>query len=510
MFARLVDTHGAIELDRVHRFTQPWERAASLQLRHGDVEALDLYEQQGRLHGGSTALMERQLVVAWRTARADGSSVAVMAATRASVDRLNERLQRERIRAGELDPLGPRLTVREHTVLLGDTVVTRHNDRTLWTDRHEPVRNRDTWTVAALSDDGSMTLTGSSGRVRLPADYVAEHVELGYATTAHASQGRTVDHALTLLDGPADAAAVYVPMTRGRCSNHLFVVTSGEESATEVVATALHQRWADQPAHTHRASAFAPNISATEPLLGGEELRYLYEEAVRLGQERARRIETRAGAQHALTECQDCLVDVRRQLADVTATLDRRVEELGALELRWPRRRRRHEIDQLRRDVKRLDHRRAELDRRQCPLQRELSQREAAAGNLRADTQNERALQNQLDRLHARLAADAARCGQIATHCPATYHLAVLGPVPVDLFEQLDWQERAGRIDQYRTAYQIHDPVHPLGRTPSSLDPIRRAIHRQLEQQLGHGGARCEPTRAPTTEPVGADHDVTW
>ena len=36
MFEYLIDTCGAIELDQVHRFTNDWERAASLQLRRGD------------------------------------------------------------------------------------------------------------------------------------------------------------------------------------------------------------------------------------------------------------------------------------------------------------------------------------------------------------------------------------------------------------------------------------------------------------------------------------------
>ena len=37
------------------------------------------------------------------------------------------------------------------------------------------------------------------GRVVLPADYVAEHVELGYASTAYTTQGRTVDTAHVLV-----------------------------------------------------------------------------------------------------------------------------------------------------------------------------------------------------------------------------------------------------------------------------------------------------------------------
>ena len=53
MFGWLVEHGPHVELDRVHRFTEPWERDASLQLRAGDVTALDAYEAHGRLHAGS-------------------------------------------------------------------------------------------------------------------------------------------------------------------------------------------------------------------------------------------------------------------------------------------------------------------------------------------------------------------------------------------------------------------------------------------------------------------------
>ena len=59
------------------------------------------------------------------------------------------------------------------------------------------VRNRARWTITAIHPDGSLTATGRHGTVHLPARYVAEHVELAYATTATAAQGRTVDHALS-------------------------------------------------------------------------------------------------------------------------------------------------------------------------------------------------------------------------------------------------------------------------------------------------------------------------
>ena len=77
------------------------------------------------------------------------------------------------------------------------------------------VRNRARWTIDAIHPDGSLTATGRHGTIHLPARYVAEHVELAYATTAAAAQGRTVDHALVVIDRPCDVRNLYVAMTRG-------------------------------------------------------------------------------------------------------------------------------------------------------------------------------------------------------------------------------------------------------------------------------------------------------
>jgi hypothetical protein len=61
--------------------------------------------------------------------------------------------------------------------------------------------------------------------VRLPADYVAEHVELGYATTAHRAQGITVDTAHTIAGPGMNRQVLYVAMTRGRDANHVYACT---------------------------------------------------------------------------------------------------------------------------------------------------------------------------------------------------------------------------------------------------------------------------------------------
>jgi hypothetical protein len=59
--------------------------------------------------------------------------------------------------------------------------------------------------------------------VRLPAAYVAEHVDLGYATTTHRAQGITVDTSHTLGDPATSREAFYVAMTRGRRANHAYL-----------------------------------------------------------------------------------------------------------------------------------------------------------------------------------------------------------------------------------------------------------------------------------------------
>ena len=59
----------------------------------------------------------------------------------------------------------------------------------------------------------------------LPADYVGEHVELAYASTAHRAQGRSVDTAHAMVSPTTTREVLYVSATRGRESNRLYVDT---------------------------------------------------------------------------------------------------------------------------------------------------------------------------------------------------------------------------------------------------------------------------------------------
>jgi len=270
MFAHFVDRFGAVELDQVHRFQHDWERQASLRLRTGDPDVLAEYERYGRIHDGRLDAMEGQVIKAWKEARCRGETVALMANTTETVHRLNQLAQQVRIGAGELNA-EQGVGVGEQKLLVGDEVVTRRNDRRLRTNLGIMVKNRSQWTITAIHRDGSVTVTGSTGEIRLPADYVARELELGYAQTSHATQGRTVDTSLLLVDGPTDSRGVYTPMTRGRDANHVYVVTEDNETGQDLLGLAVTRDWVDHPAIARRDRLDPQRPRELEPLHPDEE-----------------------------------------------------------------------------------------------------------------------------------------------------------------------------------------------------------------------------------------------
>lgn len=192
--------------------------------------------------------METEIIQSWREARERGETVALMANNTDTVTRLNTLAQQTRIQNGDLDPKAPRRRLGDVSIRVGDEVVTRRNNRRLRTDRGLMVKNRDHWTITNIHRNGSITIAGRTGTIRLPADYVTRDLELGYAQTSHASQGRTVDVALLLVDTPADSRGVYTPMTRAREANHAYVVTEDNQTALDVLAQTLARDWIDHPA----------------------------------------------------------------------------------------------------------------------------------------------------------------------------------------------------------------------------------------------------------------------
>jgi hypothetical protein len=138
---------------------------------------------------------------------------------------LNNRARTDRVLAGSVSASGVE-TASGSVVGVGDSVVTRRNQRGLTTGRGW-VKNGDQWTVVGVRRDGSIDVRriNGKGRAALPAAYVREHVELGYATTAHRAQGRTVDTSHAFVAATTLREPLYVMATRGWESSRLYVDT---------------------------------------------------------------------------------------------------------------------------------------------------------------------------------------------------------------------------------------------------------------------------------------------
>lgn len=249
---RLIDREvGAVRLDELFRFKDEEEAAATLRLREptavGKDEPFGWYRAQGRVSGGDGETMTQQVFAAYQRDIADGKSSLMMGSSNESVASLNALAQAHRIStAGE--PTGEGVLLRsgsapgagQATAYAGDTIVTRRNDRRLpvFAGR-DFVKNGDRWNVEAVNEDGSLQVrhVEHGGTVTLPAAYVRENVELGYALTVHRAQGATVDTAHALIDSRADRAGAYVGLSRGREENRLYVRLNEGEKLDEVLET---------------------------------------------------------------------------------------------------------------------------------------------------------------------------------------------------------------------------------------------------------------------------------
>jgi flagellar biosynthesis GTPase FlhF len=247
MFEHAREILETVQLHSVHRFVEPWEAQASLQLRAGRAEALDLYAEHGRIHTGHSEAIYERMLADWWEAHSSGESYAFSVPTVEQANWLAGRAQERRMAAGELDRERSLETATGQRLYVGDVVATRRNERRRHLVRGGRVRNRELWTVADIAPDGTLTLErlrGRDGQVQVHADYARQRIELAYFFTVHGVQGRTVQRGGTLVDDFAGFRSLYVGMTRGRVSNTAYVVADDKE-AREVCERALLRDRAD-------------------------------------------------------------------------------------------------------------------------------------------------------------------------------------------------------------------------------------------------------------------------
>ena len=236
----------AARLSTIWRFKDPWERSASLGLREGRPSVLAEYENHGRIRHGHYSDMVGHAYSAWHSDVSAGRNSVLIAPDNETVQMLNERAQADRVSLGHVDA--------ELTVVLrgglragrGDVVIARRNDRTVRDDRGEFIRNGTLLELTGVDRrHGALNAirkdTGAA--LLLPSSYVESSLELGYATTAHRSQGLTVDTGHTVVTpGRLTRELLYVSMTRGRHSNTAYV-SENDPDEDEILDPSARSSW---------------------------------------------------------------------------------------------------------------------------------------------------------------------------------------------------------------------------------------------------------------------------
>jgi conjugative relaxase-like TrwC/TraI family protein len=269
MFAALAHELGAIELRDTHRYAHAWEAHALAQLRRGDHAWLEGFAAHGRVHGGSQTQARTECFTRWWRAHQAGRDAIMLAHDHATAGELANRAHATRVVAGAVQPGGLRVRTEAgaQAIAVGDLIETRHNDRRL-TSGPGPdhwVRNHDRWHVRAIDQHrGTLDVEHlrHHARLTLPADYVARHVRLGYASTIASAQGLTVGETHVVVSPVMYASELYTALSRGRHTNHAYAVcdqpgdihTHGKDDAApspaQVLARVAQRERPDWAAHS--------------------------------------------------------------------------------------------------------------------------------------------------------------------------------------------------------------------------------------------------------------------
>ena len=124
----------SVELDTVHRFSDPEYGALTLRLRNprdrneARTVAGELLERGHVQRVRSTDEARVAMVAAYFEWHARGQRVALVSGSNGEADAINDAIQQRRVDGGELDPTVLALGMGEQRILIGDIVQTRRND----------------------------------------------------------------------------------------------------------------------------------------------------------------------------------------------------------------------------------------------------------------------------------------------------------------------------------------------------------------------------------------------
>lgn len=245
----------SVELRTTHRFDEPAWAELTLRLRDPQGQddmhkvAEDLIATGHVVVTDNDVAAREAMVNGWFDAELRQETIALVTATHAEAQEINEAIQRRRLESRTLRPDLVLSGQFGQAIFVGDVVQTRRNDSV--TD----VQNRQNWIVKAIGKEHAI-LAASSDTTDLRKVSLAnaeEHVHLAYATTVYGVQGETTDRALV---GPGvNAAGLYVGLTRGKHHNAAVLVAPTADCAKSQLVEMMQRQTLEETMAKSRAAA---------------------------------------------------------------------------------------------------------------------------------------------------------------------------------------------------------------------------------------------------------------
>jgi hypothetical protein len=498
----LVGQLGHVRLGEVARFSEPWEGPASLRLRAGDLTALEEYADHGRLRGGTPEQVKAAARQQYVSHFVQGTDVELLVWQHELGRELAAAVQDDLRHLGLVDATGPRAAIADGaTASAGDIVRAKSNDH------RASIANNDLFRVESVNPDGSLTVRRDAGRhpetgQRTWSDETItwrgyRSAELGYSSTAHSAQGRTITVGLPVITGGETREWAYSAMTRGERVNLVHAFTTpraadpvpGSQPAPEVAEyTRKQAERAGEPVTWPAPDPEADVASPAAVVAGVMERTGTEASALDL------QLRNLANADHLAAldaiwhgETAGVLRDRYRQLVAGHLPEGTDLARLDTPQATWLwRTLRQAEAAGMdaRAVVQRAVEGRSLEGIRDLPSVIDARIRREAGPMLptepvrwsdRVPEVTDPDKQRFLTELAAAMDARVERIGEDAAANERAWAVNGLGPVPEDPLERLEWERRASTIGAYREMYGHSDPAEPCGPEPSAASPEARA-----------------------------------
>jgi AAA domain/TrwC relaxase len=509
-------TQGYVQLPEPVRFTEQWERSASLALREGKAEALADYAEHGRIRAGTAEQTLESAAQAYVAHTLEGKDALLIARSHELRRELCRRVRGDLQHLGLVARDGPSIEIADgQRASIGDLLVCTENDHSVDAGG-VPLANKHALRIEAITTRGPVVrrMMEADPHTRAPRwteqaflfpGY--QNAELGYAVTEHVAQGRTVAASRTIVAPGDDRQGTYVGVTRGRSDNVLMVITPSPKLADPLPLA----RPAPELARFRQLERERQGDEGQRPPQGDLDegmavlADVLARDATDLAATEYREREL-SNADHLgllhtiwmdLTERADSArfrPIVRSALAEAWGMTDAR---LGSPTARWLYRTMRaaelagedpaeavrdavqsHDLTGAR-DIP------AVIDARMRRSVNVMTPRPVGPWADQVPEVADPEIREYLRKLATQMDERRDRIGQHAAEHQPGWAVKALGPVPSDPDERQRWQERASAVGAYRELFGHDDERQPIGPEPVADHLDKRALWYEAWRALG-------------------------